>query len=266
MTQTFEFLRHIFSKHAFLSAVLITALSVGLMKTANFTFSDTAIVGDNIASFTRYMIVAALFYVMIHIGWAKAAGLTSFSITGGAQYWWATTLPLILVGGLNLISTSWDSLVFKPAGLIQAFFSDFSVGLFEEILLRGVCFYILCRAWRDYNNGLIKAALVQALIFGLFHIFNLATTPAVDVIAQVIYATLLGIGFAGIVSYTRSIWLAVILHTFINAAGNLDKYFQADYVRPSTDPASYAAAITLIFIIVVLPNLYLLKKIQTRQS
>ncbi len=176
------------------------------------------------------------------------------------KYWWVATLPTALLGVINLLSVEWSKTAFDIASFAGWTFNNFSTGLFEELLLRGFCFAYLYRAWQHKKHGLLKAAIAQALIFGFAHLVNLQNSPAIDVYAQVIYATLLGIGFAGIVVFSKSLWPAIGLHSLINAAGDINPFFVEGYSREAPDPGTYIVALPLIFIISTLPGLFLILK------
>ncbi|MFT6269116.1 MAG: hypothetical protein ACJAVV_001936 [Alphaproteobacteria bacterium] len=97
------------------------------------------------------------------------------------------------------------------------------------------------------------------------HLLNLHDGFTIDVVAQVIYATLLGIGFAGIVAYTHTIWTAVLAHNFINMIGSINYTFNPSYVDSPNTAASYLVLIAVIFTLVTLPELWCLKKADASQ-
>ena len=177
-----------------------------------------------------------------------------------ARYWWVATLPTALLGVINLLSVEWSKTAFDIVSFAGWTFNNVSTGLFEELLLRGFCFAYLYRAWQHKKNGLLKAAVAQALIFGLAHFVNLQNSAAIDVYAQVVYATLLGIGFAGIVVFSKSLWPAIGLHSVINATGDINPFFVEGYSRGAPDSGTYIVAISIIFMISTLPGLFLIMK------
>lgn len=173
--------------------------------------------------------------------------------------WPFAVIPMAMIGLINLISTDWSDLSFDSIRLGGWIYNSVSTGLFEEILLRGFCFYFLLQCWQGRKNALFWAALAQALIFGLAHLSNLQNNPAGEVIPQVIYAILLGIGFAGIAAYTKSIWPTIAIHSFINAMGDFDIFFGPERAEVVGSASNYLAAIMVIFLVSTLPGLYLLR-------
>ena len=171
---------------------------------------------------------------------------------------------MALIGLINVLSVDLQSLTFDLPRTAGWLYSSISTGLFEEILLRGFCFYYLYRAWQAQPNALVKAGLAQALIFGLAHTYNIFQAPLGDVVPQVVYATLLGIGFAGIAAYTRSLWPVIGIHAFINAMGDLDVFFGVEAPAEAGSASGYLAAIAVIFVVSTIPGLAMLRRRQAQ--
>mgnify|MGYP000391830025 CR=1 FL=1 len=79
-------------------------------------------------------------------------------------------------------------------------------------------------------------------------------------IIQVTYATLLGVGFAGLVAYTRSIWPAVFTHAFINLLGSTEDLMASAPPAEDINIANYIVIIAVISLLSTLPGLWFLKK------
>ena len=220
-----------------------------------FTQSNTVWLG----TIGRLLVSFAFIGLLVKLSWAKHAGLTQ-PFKNWGNHWFLVICPMLIIGLVNLSSVQWTSLQFSLTGLFVLLSENIAVGLFEEVIMRGFAFYILYRAWAQQKYGLYKAAIAQATIFGLLHLFNLGKGPQVDVIAQVIYATLLGIGFAGIVAYTRTLWTAVFAHAFINTMGSISNVFVPNYIQPPTSAGNYIVLTAVIFLLVTLPGLWCLKQ------
>ena len=109
------------------------------------------------------------------------------------------------------------------------------------------------------------AAFVQALFFGAAHLANLYHMPALDVIAQVIFATMIGFGFAGLVYMTKSLWPAIIVHSFINGASSMNEYLQPGFeMDDGPGLVGYAIIIVLFFLAAALPGGLYLKNTNLR--
>jgi membrane protease YdiL (CAAX protease family) len=220
---------------------------------------------DIISSIIKNVITIAMLFMLIKFNWLKNSLLVT-PIKKWHSKWWLASLPMALIASLNLLSIDFSLLRFDAINFIGWIYTNISTGLFEEILLRGVCFYVLYSAWKDRKNGLMRAAICQALIFGFAHYVNLTKAPFLEVSVQVTYATLIGIGFAGLVAYSRSLWPAIVLHSIINACGSISVFFQPNYVAADMLLSNYAMAIVIITLTCALPGYFLLKKVTTQFS
>lgn len=90
----------------------------------------------------------------------------------------------------------------------------FLVGMFEEILYRGIILNNMLDKWGSTKTGMIKAVILSSLIFGLGHLVNLlgGFQAPITTITQVIYTFLNGILFACIYIRCKNIWAVIILH------------------------------------------------------
>jgi len=96
-------------------------------------------------------------------------------------------------------------------------------GYFEESLFRGVLFQALSIGLSGQENPALKAALVSAALFGLFHVS--AGIPTADlsdglVLAQALLKTtqaaLFGFVMAALFFRTKNIWLLATIHALNN--------------------------------------------------
>ncbi len=152
-------------------------------------------------------------------GWWREAGFIKF------ESWRVLLpyLPLILVDVLilGLLFSSSTVQVTDPA-LILFGLASFAAGAFiEEALFRGV----VLRAFLP--RGLMKAALLSALVFSLAHLPNMLAGQSLGETAlQLVRAFLVGFAYVAPLAYTRNIWPLVVLHGVINfssflATGNI---------------------------------------------
>ena len=131
-----------------------------------------------------------------------------------------TLISFTIIPMVNLISF-FSSFVFYP--LIFDILEDtsapiwltfISIGilpsLFDQFWFRGVMY----TKYRMGGVSILKTALITGLFFGLIH-FNFH---------QAIYATVIGILYAFIVYYTRSIWYVVLAHLINNGLSVLLTY------------------------------------------
>ncbi len=112
-------------------------------------------------------------------------------------------------GEMQMVRNSfWDILLF---GL-----SSFAVGLFEELIFRGVLFSVLAGLFSNDKKGFLLTYVVSSVVFGLSHLFNgfsLAT------VLQVGYTTLTGGLFAFCLLKTKNIFCPALVHGVYNFCG-----------------------------------------------
>jgi len=127
--------------------------------------------------------------------------------------------PFITVGVIELVSLylSFDkSSVSLPSIEKIMFFTLVMVliGIFEEVLCRGVILNNMINKWGYTKTGIIKAVILSSLIFGVGHLVNLFIYPTLIIrtLVQVMRASLHGFLFASIYLRCKNIWSLVILH------------------------------------------------------
>ncbi len=187
---------------------------------------------------TRLLVPVVL---LTALGWWTVAGF-------GRRLTWPTLwpfLPLMLLIVLNLLSGSgtWQS---DPRTLAVTTLTMLAVGFGEEAVFRGVVLRALERIGRN------RAAMLSALLFGAFHVVNVALGAGpVDVGFQVLYTALLGYAFAATALVTGAIWPLVAIHTLMDLA------YQ---VQAGTSVAASAASSTIDLtdrLLAAIPNLAL---------
>jgi len=122
-------------------------------------------------------------------------------------------LPLLVMVGAESATRS--------SGIVIAYaVMMLLVGFGEEALMRGVVLRALL------PGGVMRAAVVSSLIFGVAHFFNVFQGHGVaSTIVQVIYAAFIGMGFAGPRLYAGTIWPAIVLHGVIDFADVASRNF-----------------------------------------
>jgi membrane protease YdiL (CAAX protease family) len=103
------------------------------------------------------------------------------------------------------------------------YIKNLSTGIIEEVLFRSICFGLLINLFQSQNkkNYIFNAGLVSSFAFGGVHILNvIANTSSVDLwistLIQVLYATFIGLGFAGHTYRNNSILIPIFIHALID--------------------------------------------------
>ncbi len=250
-------------RYPLLLPIFLVIGSISMFKLAGLYPFSSRFSEDMMHSSLQILLCIAVIILLRRFNLFDATGLNN-PIRNWPRNWPFAVVPMGLIGLINLLSVNWETLSFDALRVTGWIYNSVSTGLFEEILLRGFCFYFLYHCWQKRDNAIYLAAFAQALIFGVAHLSNLQNAPVGDVLPQVVYATLLGIGFAGITVYTQSVWPTIAIHSFINAMGDLDNFFGPAIVDSAGDPSGYIAAIIIIFCVATLPGLYLLRLGQKR--
>ena len=108
--------------------------------------------------------------------------------------------------------------------LVLMIISCLSVGIFEEVVMRGLALGLLLKAWGKSKKGIYFAVLFSSLLFGLGHIQNYLSGKAglVTTLCQVGYATFIGVMLAAIlIRCDFNLWLCAILHALFDIASGI---------------------------------------------
>lgn len=136
------------------------------------------------------------------------------------------TIPALIISINNFpISAFLNSryIINESYDLIYMFaFNSIGVGLFEEVVFRGLLLLILLQSLPKTKNGNLLAVVISAAIFGLIHLFNIFYGSSVnDAILQVGYSFLMGMLWAVVYLKTKNLWIVMILHATYNFFGNI---------------------------------------------
>jgi hypothetical protein len=111
----------------------------------------------------------------------------------------------------------------KPLYTIVVFaITCISVGLFEELVFRGLILFFLLQKLPKNREGLLLSIIISSALFGFMHLFNIFDGANVGAtLLQVMYSFAMGLMWAVILLKTKNIWLVVMLHSIYNFTGLL---------------------------------------------
>jgi CAAX protease family protein len=137
-------------------------------------------------------------------GWAIILPVAAYSLV---------VYPLLFTGtlGLNLS---------QPNVAAGVAFNGFAAGTLEELVFRGLILSLLLGGNLDdqSSSNVRRAVIISALLFSVPHALNVFVGHAeVRVLAQLVWAFLLGIVFACLRISGRSVWPVAVLHGVVNA-------------------------------------------------
>lgn len=211
------------ARHPLLYGTLIVA-AVFVTATALGTISGRALVGDRddlraAAGFLGADIVGAVCVALLlsRLGWWREVGF------GGPSTWRSLHLvafPAViavvaLAGGLLSLDLS------EPLVLAIRLPEVLLTGFYEEALTRGLLLSLLLVVAVRAGRGPVGAVVLSAITFGALHLVNIVGNDLGSVLAQVVYATLIGIGFGALLLRTNALWLLVGLHALLNTGSVL---------------------------------------------
>lgn len=190
----------------------------------------------------------------IHIG---IIGILSIFLCFGGDIY----LLFKFVNNLFIQEKITEITIVSPQIIAISMIVYFLVGFSEELCFRG----ILLKLWTNYNKNpkarWIKSTLIISIIFGLVHLVNLSNglsrANVVYTVTQVLFASMYGVLFAGVMCKTNSIWLCGLIHGTINLLGNSAELFVPMNIM-STIPKElmeqHSALSGIVTIIVVFPG------------
>lgn len=99
---------------------------------------------------------------------------------------------------------------------------SFTTAFFEEVIFRGIIFFVIIQRLPNTKDGLFKAIIISSAIFGLTHLLNLTAGAGItSTLLQVAYSFLMGMMWAVVFIKTRNILYPIILHGVYNFFGNV---------------------------------------------
>ncbi len=162
---------------------------------------------EGIANITLTIMAVLLLSLM---GWWRVVGFRRPAKSSDLLYFIVPLLPVAisLIAGLEV----------KSVLLIQVLAITLLVGFSEEAIFRGLMLNAL------KAQGIWKAAIITALLFGLSHSLNLLSGQNVaNTLVQIFYALAIGFAFSAVVLKTGILWPLVIAHFLIDFTAMLGK-------------------------------------------
>ena len=138
------------------------------------------------------------------------------------------------------------------------------VGVLEEFLVRGLVLNVLlAKIQNDRFKGKMEAVILSSLFFGAIHLLNLFSAPWMlnATIAQVFYATFIGVFLGVLYLRTNNIWVVVFFHAIYDIVSELPVIFHEIPAQQMVDISVSDAIITAVFsFIFALVGLFLARK------
>ncbi|MEG0391304.1 MAG: CPBP family intramembrane glutamic endopeptidase [Anaerovoracaceae bacterium] len=177
--------------------------------------------------------------------------------------WFAIVLSLInIFANLPNMKTSPGIAI-----ILGCVFFNFTVGFFEEVLMRGVVLNHLLIRWKKQKNSIRNAVLCSSILFGVAHLVNLMYLPQLKntTLFQVVFAIFAEVFFAGVYLRSKNLWSVILLHSLFDISTDLWTYFTAGPAATkdiTLMQAIPALAIALPFLLI---GLWLIRKSKLKE-
>ena len=188
-----------------------------------FTGILTEQAADYASGFLEQMLVSVVLIILL----SKMQLLKPAGFHFHVQQLWIIW-PTILIIVLNLLSIIDGTIVIdtnKKVTIVLYILVYLSTGVFEETLCRGVVQTLFIQKWGNTKKGIYVSVLLSSFLFGLFHIvhFFLGQMNLTASIAQVMYATFIGVFMGTCVLRNKSIIPTMLVHAIIDITGDLQE-------------------------------------------
>lgn len=255
-------------QHMYIFSFIVTLIAIGLLYVCNFwIFKSDNKLDYDLNRILAYLVpVIFVFVVCLFSGNINKIEFHKEGIGTGILLGW----PFIIVGVIELVSSylSFDkSSISFPSIEKIIFFTLVMVliGIFEEVLCRGVILNNMLSKWRYTKTGIIKAVILSSLVFGVGHLVNLFIYPnlIIRTLVQVMRASLHGFLFASIYLRCKNIWSVVILHGLYDwLVMAKDIYHPVTVTATPVDISVVSGLINIMYSIpFALVGLFLLRKV-----
>jgi membrane protease YdiL (CAAX protease family) len=186
--------------------------------------------GDAGAKLIVFLVFLA---VLWRFGWISLSGINRL---GNAKIW-PTVVGLLVYCVLTQLYAFTGSITIAlpdPQLATADWFLAFSTAMVEETMARGLVLAAMILTWGNTKQGQLKAILLSSLLFGLAHLINIMIRPIGVVLMQALIVTLPGIFAAVLVLVFRTLWPAIMIHWFGNAAVNIKLIGHENYQETFT--------------------------------
>jgi len=215
--------------------------------------TDTGYVGTlsfrMAAQFVQTLLVLLLMWKL------NVFNLSDFTFKGtlrGFLLAWVSVVTSIGQMAMNFMAVG-SFVAPDPLHFIVSFLQPFiGTGLIEEVLFRGLVFFVLMKAAEQSKRGIMSAVIVSSIIFGLAHFPNLFTGANIIFVGiQIISATNIGLFFAVMYLRTKTLWIPIILHGLFNLAGRIHRplvyvsSYVGDYIEYMPQEGASSVAILI---------------------
>ncbi|MFT5751431.1 MAG: membrane protease YdiL (CAAX protease family) [Flavobacteriales bacterium] len=212
------------------------------------------LIENGITSYTTHMLLSTavnILIVIVSILFIRKHKLQYLAGIGKTKL----TRPLLLLFPFYIVLLNLVMLDEVPTenlllNLFVLFVSCISIGISEELSLRGFLQSYIIKYFGNSKRSIILAVIAAALIFGVIHLIKF-DKGAYGELAQVFYATFIGVMFGMLLLVTKRLAPLIIVHAIIDFVAKLDTMGIPNYIEGSGQTSSAMDA--MITALVILP-------------
>lgn len=229
-----DWLYQIMEKHApWFWGIFSVVMVLGLYKWVSLAFLEkTPYVWDGTFQHIMLSLLAILMMREVYQG-EFHLGFTTRRFWQGFLMCW----PMLTFIAFNLFANLGSGKIYGES-LTMALANYFSVGLFEEVIVRAILIGHMMHHWKGDAHRIRKAVVWSSVIFGVLHIGNVFSNP-IGTLIQILFATGIGILFAAVYLRTRNLWSCILVHAINDFCAAIDTI----YVPLQADIDAYNAAL-----------------------
>ena len=232
-----DWLYQIMEKHApWFWGIFSVVMVLGLYKWVSLAFLEkTPYVWDGAFQHITLSLLAILMMREVYQG-EFHLGFTTRRFWQGLLMCW----PMLTFIAFNLFANLGGGKIYGES-LAMALANYFSVGLFEEVIVRAILIGHMMHHWEGDAHRIRKAVVWSSVIFGVLHIGNVFSNP-IGTLIQILFATGIGILFAAVYLRTRNLWSCILAHAINDFCAAIDTI----YVPLQADIDTYNAALAKV--------------------
>ena len=259
--------------HVYFFSIALVFIAMGLLYFCSlFLFRPDNPRDYGIEQVLSYLIpIVFTFTILLLLKGIKEVGFRKSNIWKGLYLGWFFLAAGVILFVSSYIGVDKTTLSSPSFGKLLAFTCVvFFVGVFEEVLCRGIILNTMINQWGHTKNGIIKSIIFSSLLFGLAHLINLIANPILIIatFSQIVYAFLHGILYASVYVRCRNLWAVIILHAVYDwLALGLYIFTPVQDVIVSKDTSIESALMNILLSIpYALIGLYLVRKKKVKDS
>ena len=202
----------------------ITSLSIILFIALVFSLPiDKLFSTDYFSEFQiEYFVLTLKMLLIFNVAFIGIKKINLLSLSGVSRtYKWSfkllNVIPvyLFIIGILSFIGNDISQVNISNVFLLLT--ACLMVGFAEEYVFRGLLLPLFIKKYQGHKKGIFLSIFFSALFFGLSHLINLSVNDNIpQVLAQVIFATFIGVFFAAVLLKTNKLIPIAITHGLIN--------------------------------------------------